>query len=143
VSLCAVAVARSTSVRSIGIDLELDTPLSEKLLSRVLSPHEFSALRASERQAGIALPEIAKLVFSAKESAYKCQYPVTQTFLGFHDAECDVNWESETFAIRIVAPSAPLGSLAGEPGAPLPADFRLRGRFSRGNGHWATVVLLT
>jgi len=32
-----------------------------------------------------------KILFSAKESVYKCQYPITNKFLGFHAVEVELD----------------------------------------------------
>jgi 4'-phosphopantetheinyl transferase EntD len=82
---CAAAVARAEDVRSIGIDLEPATPLKESLWRRVCTPKEQDWLRE--------LPEsglTGKILFSAKEAVYKCQYPITTKFLGFHAVEVEI-----------------------------------------------------
>lgn len=140
--LCAVAVARATSARAIGIDVEHDTPLPDALLTRVLTPLELERLRAQAIRARLPVAEMAKVVFSAKESAFKCQFPLTRLFLGFQDAECDLEWETGNFGVRIRASSESLGALAGVPGRQLPRGFRLEGRFTCGEGHVATAVVL-
>lgn len=84
-SWCAAAVARAEDVRAIGIDLEPATPLKEALWRRVCTPKERDWLRE--------LPEsglTGKVLFSAKESVYKCQYPLTTKFLGFHAVEVEI-----------------------------------------------------
>jgi 4'-phosphopantetheinyl transferase EntD len=93
----AAAVARRETWAAIGIDVELDTALEEPLWRRVLTP--------SERRRLEGLPEaergaLAKLVFSAKEAVYKCQYTVTQTFLEFSDVEID--WSADAFLGRVL-----------------------------------------
>lgn len=74
--LCAAVVTRGK--RSLGIDLELATPLDEKLLSSICSADEISDLNPVDKLLQ------AKLVFSAKEAAYKAQYPLTAQVFGFH-----------------------------------------------------------
>ncbi|MFZ1862638.1 MAG: 4'-phosphopantetheinyl transferase superfamily protein [Polyangiales bacterium] len=82
---CAAAVARTSDVRSIGIDLEAATPLKPALWRRVCTPGERDWL------ASLADPGLSgKILFSAKESVYKCQYPITTTFLGFHAVEVQI-----------------------------------------------------
>ena len=34
---------------------------------------------------------MGKILFSAKESVYKCQYPITTQFLGFHAVELEMD----------------------------------------------------
>jgi enterobactin synthetase component D len=80
------AVARDTDLRSIGIDSE---PIFDAGALREAAP---IALDASEwRLAGDADPAThATLVFSAKESLYKCLNPCTGVFFEF----ADVRFES-------------------------------------------------
>ena len=83
---CAAAVARAEQVRSIGIDMEPATPLQESLWRRVCTPKERDWLH------GLASPGLmGKVLFSAKESVYKCQYPLTTEFLGFHAVELEID----------------------------------------------------
>jgi 4'-phosphopantetheinyl transferase EntD len=82
---CAAAVARTMEVRSIGIDLEAATPLKQSLWRRVCTARERDWL-SSLSDPGLS----GKILFSAKESVYKCQYPITTTFLGFHAVEVEV-----------------------------------------------------
>jgi 4'-phosphopantetheinyl transferase EntD len=82
---CAAAVGRTEDVRSIGIDLEPATPLKESLWRRVCTPKEREWLREIP-EAGLT----GKILFSAKESVYKCQYPLTSKFLGFHAVEVEI-----------------------------------------------------
>ena len=82
---CAAAVARLGELRSLGIDLESATPLKEALWRRVCTPEEREWLRE--------LPDpgrMGKVLFSAKEAVYKCQYPLTSQFLGFHAVQVEV-----------------------------------------------------
>lgn len=86
---CAAAVARTEELRSLGIDLESSTPLKETLLKRVCTPKERGWLRT------LPAPGVTgKILFSAKEAVYKCQYPLSKQFLGFHAVEIDLGDES-------------------------------------------------
>lgn len=82
---CGAAVARDDVMRSVGIDLEPATPLKEALWRRVCTPAERDRLRELPN-AGL----MGKILFSAKESVYKCQYTITAQFLGFHAVEIEV-----------------------------------------------------
>jgi len=84
-SWCAAAVARAEDIRSLGIDLEPATPLKEALLKRVCTPKEQDWLHELS-EPGLT----GKIVFSAKEAVYKCQYPITGKFLGFHAVELEL-----------------------------------------------------
>jgi 4'-phosphopantetheinyl transferase EntD len=84
-SWCAAAVARVEDVRALGIDLEPSTPLKEALWRRVCTAAE------REHLCELTAPGLtAKVIFSVKEAVYKCQYPLTEKFLGFHAVEVDL-----------------------------------------------------
>ena len=77
---CAVAMARTTDVRAVGIDVERDLELEERLWDSVCTPRDLEWLRSlPEERRGHA----GKELFSAKECAYKAQYLITKKFLGF------------------------------------------------------------
>lgn len=77
---CGAAVGKAQAWVGIGIDAELRSPLNRELWGRVLRPSEVHFLNGlPSQEAGL----LAKIFFSAKEAFYKCQYPITLTFLGF------------------------------------------------------------
>ena len=88
-SWCAAAVARADDVRSVGIDLESSTPLKQALWRRVCTPKERDWLHELPA-AGLT----GKILFSAKEAVYKCQYPISKQFLGFHAVEVELGDDS-------------------------------------------------
>jgi 4'-phosphopantetheinyl transferase EntD len=128
-ALCAVAVQRTCSLRSIGLDLEPTEGLGEDLRRHVLTPREHELLRARTRD-GTELALMGRLVFSAKECFYKCQYPLTRRFLEFHDVELDLDPKERRFVAR---PRRALG-LSGEP--------RFEGRWEQAAEHWITAMAL-
>ncbi len=86
---CAAVVARTEDIRSLGIDLESSTPLKEALLKRVCTPKERDWLHQ------LPAPGVTgKILFSAKEAVYKCQYPLSNQFLGFHAVEVELGEDS-------------------------------------------------
>jgi 4'-phosphopantetheinyl transferase EntD len=85
-------------------------------VDRICCPEELSGLGSMERR------ERAKLLFSIKEAVYKCQFPLSRTFLGFHDV-C-VELEGDRF----------VASIRDEKAAGLAARH-VRGRFAVRAGH--------
>lgn len=75
--LCIAVVGRSADWRMIGVDLEPDHPLPRDLVPEIATPDELALLAP--------LPEAlaATRIFSAKEAAYKAQYPLTEALFGF------------------------------------------------------------
>jgi 4'-phosphopantetheinyl transferase EntD len=66
--------------RAVGVDVEPATALPRDLWDAILLPEEQESI-ASAPNPGLA----AKLIFSAKEAAYKAQYPISRVLYGFHD----------------------------------------------------------
>lgn len=94
----AAVVARSSDVRALGVDAELAEPLAEELEARVLTPRERAFVDTLDPTArGLT----AMLHFSAKEAFYKCQYPLTQRFLGFQDVEVEFELGRNCFCARL------------------------------------------
>lgn len=92
---CAVAVALSEHVAGIGIDIERISDTGDDIKS-MLGPEESRALE------GMAHEERYRmmcLLFSAKESFFKMQYPLTGRWLEFDDVTARI-LDGERFEIR-------------------------------------------
>jgi 4'-phosphopantetheinyl transferase EntD len=127
---CAVAVAPRALVRSIGIDTEPDEPLDPDLWPEVCTAPELAWLSARpERCRGL----LARVLFSAKESAYKCQYPLTGALLDFQAASVNVDAHRGAFDLTFEV----------DAGAEVPAGTRWHGRFVRQAGFLVTAIELT
>lgn len=81
---CIAAVAKSGAFQSIGVDVEEDTPLATDLIPTICTPSERAWLA---NQSSTVSGSLAKLIFSAKECAYKCQYALTKTMFDFDGFE--------------------------------------------------------
>lgn len=116
------AAARSGPVRAIGVDIErwLDDEAPELLGADLAAAGELEALAA---QTGWADARLLTLLFSAKESIYKCLFPQVRTFFGFEAAHLALveptNAAEGRFAARLTAPLGP----------GLPEGLVLQGRF--------------
>jgi 4'-phosphopantetheinyl transferase EntD len=97
----AAAAARKTDLLSVGIDVENALRFRPELEKKIVSTGEitrnFHGLARDARQIALAI------VFSAKEAFYKCQYPITERYLGFHDAEVVIDREGGVFRLRLLA----------------------------------------
>lgn len=88
---CAVAVARQSAIRALGIDSEVMGRFTEKLWPRVCTPGELEWLLA---QTADRRGSLAAAIFGAKEAVYKCQYQITRRWLGFQDVEISLAQDS-------------------------------------------------
>jgi len=77
------AVARQSVLRSVGVDAEVADVVDEALWPRIFTEEERAWI---ELQSSADRRSWATIFFSAKESFYKCQFPVQGKWLEFHDA---------------------------------------------------------
>jgi 4'-phosphopantetheinyl transferase EntD len=123
---CIAAIGRADRVAGLGVDVEEDSDLDHDLLSTVCTVDERAWLSLQPRtQAGL----MAKLIFSAKECAYKCQYPRSKTLFGFDTLCVTPDPASGLFEATFLS-DVPH----------FPAGTRLRGRFAMGNGLIVTAM---
>ncbi len=126
--ICAVAAGRLSEIVGLGIDAERVDRLKEDILPTVCTPEELhflNSLPTGERLSH------AMLIFSAKESFYKCQYPLTRQWVGFKDVGIQLVREEKKF--QILFHKELLG---------LPKNEILHeGRYCFENGYVATSVI--
>lgn len=95
--LCLVAVARRGRGASVGVDIESAIATPADIETLVCTPGE---RRWLDRQAAAPRERNIRLLFSAKEALYKCQYPLTGTFLDFQEVDLAIDIEAGSFAAR-------------------------------------------
>lgn len=125
---CAAAVARhSDGIEAIGIDLEPATPLPEGLWENICSAQELAAAEAAGYPASLA----SRLLFGAKEAAFKAQFLLSRTMLEFSDLELEFEPSASTYTaiFRRDVPRFANGA-------------RLGGRLRIAGGHIACAVVV-
>ena len=95
----AVAVGLKKEINGVGIDLEsFSRSVDYKIRRHVCVDSEIEWLDSlPTKQANRAL----RIIFSAKESIFKCLYPSTQTYLDFEDASVSINETDNKFLFTI------------------------------------------
>jgi len=121
------AVAARSDVAGIGVDVERRGQVEPRLWKQICTASEIRWLAALPRA---EQPDMATVIFSAKEAFYKCQYCVSRSWLGFHDATLKVG--AGEFSVELLKP---VPELAGYASA-------LRGRFEIEAGLVATGIIL-
>lgn len=127
---CAAAVAATDEegeIAGVGVDIEELGRLSDRTAARVLSAAELDAAQRSP----LGVDACRTVMFSAKESIYKCLYPIVERYIDFDEATIEVHESGQLDA-----------TLAPALEAALPATRRLRGRFARTSESVMTAVLL-
>ncbi|MEO8904980.1 MAG: 4'-phosphopantetheinyl transferase superfamily protein [Polyangiaceae bacterium] len=101
--LCAAAVAHTQDYRALGLDAELDQRVTAAFVRRVCSESEIA--RCSELG---PIEHLANVVFSAKETVHKLQYPLTGQVLYWRDLEVELDpprTSTGAFRARFLNPS--------------------------------------
>jgi 4'-phosphopantetheinyl transferase EntD len=80
--IAVAALARTPDFRALGIDIEPALPLPADMRELVVSPREWQRLGED--------PLAGRVLFAAKEAAYKAAYPLDRVFLEFADIEVDL-----------------------------------------------------
>jgi enterobactin synthetase component D / holo-[acyl-carrier protein] synthase len=80
-------VARRTLCESLGVDVERRDAVHRRLWRQIATPGELQWL---EGLAPALAADMATLLFSAKESFFKCQFPLTREWLNFSDVSVSV-----------------------------------------------------
>ena len=129
---CGVAASRLGEVRGVGYDVEESKPLDRRVLQDICTPREIDRLSEFAHDPVQEWSDLdwAKVVFSAKESFYKCYYPANRYYLGFHDVEIDLLPEEGRFVARLIKADAP----------DIEGERELSGLFARSQDHIFTGV---
>jgi 4'-phosphopantetheinyl transferase EntD len=98
---CAAVVARRDALAAIGLDSESSLGVDTHLWPSICLPAEIDWLNSLPESQRIPA---ATLIFSAKEAFYKCQYPLAQERLRFHDARVELReWNGQRGSFTIAA----------------------------------------
>jgi 4'-phosphopantetheinyl transferase EntD len=101
---CAAAVARRGEIAGLGLDAEPARALSRRFTERISTPRERRWLAALPPAPDV---DWGIVLFSAKESFYKCYFPLARSFLGFRDAEVRLDPGARSFAVQLCRRDAP------------------------------------
>jgi 4'-phosphopantetheinyl transferase EntD len=127
----AAAVGLLPRISAIGIDAEPDAPLPDGVLDLVATPAKRNRLAVTHLEPDS--PNWDRLLFSAKEAAYKAWFPLVGEWLDHQEAEILIDPQDGTFA-ALLARDGPI--VDGR------RVRRLHGRWARKQGILMTAVVL-
>ena len=93
---CIAVAAHADRIASLGVDIEPYDPLPEDIVCEIGCEDEIAGIGPDRRLA-------ARQLFSAKEAAYKAQYPLTRTLFGFEG----LRYDSVRRTLRFARPVPP------------------------------------
>ena len=122
---CLAACCAIGSVQGLGVDVEPLAPLNSELAGYIHSKTETAFMHAH--------PELPpRIIFSAKESLYKCFYPLVKRFFGFHAVELHIDLYNQCFSFIST----------GEISLELPEGVVFHGSYLIHQGHLVTGCYL-
>ena len=94
-TLCIAVVASSERYQSLGVDVEPNRPLPDDVRSMVFSYEE-------QHPGSEGIPEhLDTLTFSAKESVFKCAFPLTGYYFDFNEVSLIIDEENRSFTATL------------------------------------------
>lgn len=102
--LCLAALARAADLGGIGIDIEPAQDLPLGLIDEITTPQErdwLADMNAASRG------RMARMIFAAKEAAYKALYPLSQQVVGFDGIEVIPDSRDQGFEVTLALPFGP------------------------------------
>jgi 4'-phosphopantetheinyl transferase EntD len=138
--LCAAVAAPRSELRGLGIDAEVKGRVEPRLWRMIATEREQAVLSALDSEA--ERREAATLLFSAKEAFYKAQYCVSQSWVGFHDAEVELQ-AGGLFRLRLIKAVAPSSRSRADPRASIfAAGTCFEGRYAVLERHVVTGLAI-
>jgi 4'-phosphopantetheinyl transferase EntD len=123
---CLAACCVAGSIQGLGIDVEPLAPLKPGLAGYIQSDSESAFMDAHPQ-----LPE--RLIFSAKESLFKCFYPLVKRYFGFHAVELTIDPINRRFDFI----------QTGETPLQLPGGYVFYGQYLTTDSHLFTACYLS
>ena len=122
---CVAACAEAGEIAALGIDVEPLAPLPEGVERYIHTETDESLSTWEER------PQ--RLIFSAKESLYKCYYPLLERFFGFQSVSLRFDTAANAFHFTPTADCE----------IAFPPEYHFHGRYHIGASHLYTACHLT
>jgi 4'-phosphopantetheinyl transferase EntD len=115
-NLCVVAATKDKGIKGLGVDVEVAEPLEISVTELVCTEKEKQWIASTPPRNG---SDLAKIIFSAKESLYKCVFSFTGIPLDFMDVQIVLNMQTDEFVVE----------LFDEQAAECVKQYNLRGRY--------------
>jgi 4'-phosphopantetheinyl transferase EntD len=98
---CFVAASSEKYTLSLGVDIEPNEPIAEELINYVLTDKEKDWIQYQKGKGGEGI-HWSKAIFSAKESAYKCVFPLLKKYIDFKEVQTVFQPEEYSFRVNFL-----------------------------------------
>lgn len=98
-NLCIAVAALETNIALLGIDLTMRAPLEAEVVKMICTAEEAAAAQRSVERLEI---DPYKLIFSIKESVYKCLFPVVREVFDFHCVSVTLDAAREVATVSLL-----------------------------------------
>lgn len=104
-SACFIAVGPAARFESVGVDIDTNVDLDPGIVEQICTRKEIQGL---ESAIGLTVPvSLSKLLFCAKESIFKCMYPVTGEYWEFNWVEVSIDPVDCSFVASLAPGQSP------------------------------------
>lgn len=100
-NLCGAIAANKHDFLSVGIDIETRNRVHKEMWHLLFTDNETRLLQTMDAE---EQSYTSTVFFSLKEAFYKLQYPLTHTFLHFHDVE--ICMERHDYCVKMLTPTS-------------------------------------
>jgi 4'-phosphopantetheinyl transferase EntD len=97
-NLCVVAATKDKEIIGLGVDVEVAEPLEIAVKELVCTEKEKQWIVSTPPRIG---SNLAKIIFSAKESVYKSLFPIMRIPLDFMDIQVVLNTQTNEFVVEL------------------------------------------
>lgn len=95
--ICLAIAAMQTDIAGIGVDIESASEFDSAGLKLICSEDEIAHLQELQN------PLLgAQIIFSIKESIYKCLFPSYQQWIDFLDVKVKLDWQQQNYSVKLI-----------------------------------------
>lgn len=95
--ICLAIAAMQSDIAGIGVDIESASEFDSEGLKLICSEAEIAHLQESQN------PLLgAQIIFSIKESIYKCLFPSYQQWIDFLDVKVKLDWQQQSYSVKLI-----------------------------------------
>ena len=96
-NLCIAVISDKKALNSIGVDIESSKRINADILPLICNEEEISHIKLLEKASNINILTNAKLIFSIKESLFKCLNPLINNWIDYKEMQVKIDLKQRTY----------------------------------------------